>query len=264
MVNDQPTRIAWVTHHVPVDDTGGGQWIPGRFRGGAELSDWEYRQAAPPSVHIDIFSAIEWEWAMDYDRVVITGTDELTDTAMRTLATTKPMVFLHHQQTRTPARKALLDSALPLVCHSPAHLERETSWCEPSKTRLVLSALDTNLIHESPKEHFALWAARNHPEKGLGHARIWAHAAGIPLVVMHDQPRERVLETMARAETFVHLPTTFHPEERTVVEAVLSGCRVHTNSNAGITSFERWNDGAWLKAEVDAAGRRFWDTVLNP
>ena len=256
------TQIAWLTHHLPVDDTGGGTWLPGRFRGGAEMSDWEYQQAAPEGVSIDVFSPDQWESCLGYDRIVITGTDQLSEVAMIELAHRRPMVFLHHEQTESPGRQVLLDAAFPMVVHTPAHLHLELQWVEPEYTGLVLSHFDTSECREVKKQPFALWAARNHPLKGLNQARVWAHGAGFPLVVMHDHERSDVLEFMSRAEAFVHLPLCFESEGRAVMEAVLSGCRVQANTNVGITSVDRWHDKGYLKYLVDSAGEQFWDFVL--
>ena len=258
------TRIAWLTHHLPVDDTGGGKWLPGRFRGGAEMSDWEYQQAAPEGVAIDVFAPDQWEACLNYDRIVITGTDQLSDVAMIELAHRQPMVFLHHEQTESGARQVLLNAAWPMVVHTPAHLHLELQWVEPEYTGLVLSHFDTSECREVKKQPFALWAARNHPLKGLNQARVWAHGAGFPLVALHDRPRSEVLEFMSRAEAFVHLPLCFESEGRAVMEAILSGCRVQSNINVGITSVQGWHDKAYMKDLIDSAGEQFWDFVLCP
>jgi len=256
------SRVAWLTHHLAVDDTGGGKWLPGRFRGGAEMSDWEYQQAAPEGVGIDIFGPDDWEQALAYDRIVITGTDQLSDTAMIELSQKNPMVFLHHEQTESGARQVLLNAADPLVVHTPAHLHLELNWVEPVSVGMVLSHFDTSECREMTKQPFALWAARNHPLKGLNQARLWAHGAGFPLVILHDHSRADVLEFMSRAEAFVHLPLCFESEGRAVMEAVLSGCRVQTNQNVGITSLDRWDDKGYLRAMVNQAGIQFWKYVL--
>lgn len=256
------TRIAWLTHHLAVEETGGGKWLPGRFRGGAEMSDWEYQQAAPANITIDIYGPDQWEACLFYDRCVITGTDQLPPGAMIELARRNPMVFLHHEQTQDGPRQVLLNAADPLVVHTPAHLALELAWTNPQQCGMVLSHFDTSECREVKKQPFALWAARNHPLKGLNQARVWAHSAGFPLVAMHDKPREEVLEFMSRAEAFVHLPLAFESESRAVMEAVLSGCRVQTNQNVGITSVDGWQDKKLLREMIDAAGEQFWDFVL--
>ena len=255
-------RIAWLTHHLPVEETGGGKWLPGRFRGGAEMSDHEYRMAAPPWVTIDVFSPEEWELCLEYDRIVITGTDLLTEEAMVRLAEEKPMVFIHHEQIESPGRAILFEAAEPFVCHTPAHLARERLWCEINYAELVLSHFDTDECGIGRKEPFALWAARNHPQKGLNQAKVWAHGFGIPIVVMSDYERRDVLQMMSKAEWFVHTPISFESECRSVMEAVLSGCRVHTNRNVGIASVDNWDDRIYLKEMIDNAGQDFWSCVL--
>lgn len=256
------TRIAWITHHLPVEDTGGGKWLPGIFRGGAEMSDHEYRQAAPPWIQIDVFHPDQWEEALTYNRIVITGTDLLSEEAMVRLAEENPMVFVHHEQKESAGRKILIEAADPFVCHTPAHLEREQLWCDITNYQLILSHFDTSECFVGKKQPYALWAARNHPQKGMNQARLWAHSFGIPLVRMHDYARSDVLDMMSRAEWFVHMPLSFESECRSVMEAVLSGCRVHTNKNVGIVSMPRWDDRIYLGEQIDMAGEAFWEAVL--
>lgn len=226
------------------------------------MSDYEYQQAAPPGVKIHRLAPDEWEFALDCDRIVVTGTDELSDVAMVELAKANPMVFLHHEQNQTGPRQVLLNAADPLVVHTPAHLHLELAWTEPQRTGLVLSAFDTSEIREVKKQPFALWAARNHPLKGLNQARLWAHSAGFPLVILSESPRSEVLEFMSRAEAFVHLPLAFESEGRAVMEAVLAGCRVQVNTNVGLSSIEGWDDKRHLKALIEQAPQQFWDYVL--
>lgn len=256
-------KIAWLTHHLPVEDTGGGKWLPGKFRGGAEMSDHEYREAAPPWVQIDLFDPNRWEECLNYERIVITGTDLLSEQAMARLAEEHPMVFVHHEQTETAGRALLLEAAEPFVCHTPAHLERERLWVDLPNAELVLSHFNTEECWVGKKEMFALWAARNHPQKGLNQAKIWANAFGIDLFQASDLPREDVLALMAEAEWFVHTPLSFESECRSVMEAVLSGCRIHTNTNVGITSVPGWEDRLKLKEMIDTAGQDFWACVYQ-
>jgi len=255
--------VAWVTHHLPVEETGGGKWLPGHYRGGAEMSDAAYRDCAPPWIDIDLIAPDEWERALTHERIVITGTDLLPEEAMFRLAEEEPMVFVHHEQDETAGRMTLINSAAPFVVHTPAHLEREMLWTEPKWTELVLSHFDTSECVERAKQPFALWAARNHPLKGLNQAKIWAHNAGFTLLAMSDKPRNEVLTAMSISEVFVHLPLNFESEGRAVMEAVLSGCRVHTSQNVGITSVTGWEDKEFLKDMIDEAGVRFWECVAR-
>ena len=81
--------------------------------------------------------------------------------------------------------------------------------------------------------------------------------------MMHDKTRTEVLETMSRAEHFVFLPNSFDAEPRAVIEAVLSGCQVHTNDLAGITSVANWRDPQVLTELVTNSKERFWNIALN-
>jgi hypothetical protein len=45
------------------------------------------------------------------------------------------------------------------------------------------------------------------------------------------------------------------------MEAVLSGCKIHTNDNVGITSVKNWDNAEALGQMVDNAGKLFWELV---
>jgi hypothetical protein len=126
----------------------------------------------------------------------------------------------------------------------------------------VLSPLDVSQLSVKPKENFALWAARWHEQKGPLQAIQWASQNSIPLQMMYDKTRAEVLGAMSRAKDFVFLPTGFDAEPRVVIEAVLSGCQVHTNELAGITSVSNWRDPEVLTGLVTGAKQVFWDRIL--
>jgi hypothetical protein len=218
---------------------------------------------ADAPAEVTIIRPEDWKQALEFDKIVITGTDLLSNFAMTQLARRKPIVAVHHLQTRTEARKELLSSASTLICRSPRHLELELEWTTPKASTWVTAPLDITQITQKPKENFALWAARMHPQKGPVEAQAWAEQEGIPLVMMHDKSRAEVLEAMSRASHFVFLPTGFDAEPRAVIEAVLSGCQVHTNELAGITSVPNWRNAQVLTGLVNNSKERFWQIVLN-
>jgi hypothetical protein len=111
------------------------------------------------------------------------------------------------------------------------------------------------------KQPFALWAAREHPLKGKLNAEIWAAQAGYEFKALTNVPRETVLDALARCEYFVHLPLAFESECRTLAEAVLSGCKVHTNDLVGLTSVQDWDNPEVLRNMIDLAGSTFWRLV---
>ena len=252
--------IAWITHHLPKQEgeVGG---IPGKYRGGAEMSDAAYLDCAPEKVQV--FGPSEWQKALDFDKIIITGTDLLTDQAMTKLAAKNPVVLTHHKQDETAARKVLLDSAKVLICRTPKHLELELAWTSPKQSAWALSSLNVTELYPATKKDFALWAARMHHQKGLENAIQWAESQKIPLTIYYNKPRHVVLETMRRAKHFVFLPNSFDAEPRSVIEAVLSGCKVETNDFAGITSVPNWQDADNLRGLVESAGTRFWELALQ-
>jgi len=244
--------IAWVSHHLPDAE--------GKLIGGAEMTDQTFLDDAP--TEITIISPENWKQALDFDKIVITGTDLLSPFAMTQLSKRNPVVAIHHLQTKTEERAELLSSASTLICRTPKHLELELSWTNPQKSAWVLSPLDPNQFTIKPKENFALWAARLHPQKGPMEAMQWAAEMSIPLLMKYNKPRAEVLEAMSRASHFVFLPNGFDAEPRAVIEAVLSGCQVHTNELAGITSVPNWRNPDVLRELVIGAKAQFWDRVL--
>ena len=245
--------IAWLSHHLPDQN--------GKLVGGAEMTDVALLADAPAEV--TIIRPENWKQALEFDKIVITGTDLLSAFAMTQLARRKPIVAVHHLQTRTEERQQLLSSASTLICHTPRHLELELEWTNPKQSTWIISPHDPAQFTAKPKENFALWAARMHPQKGPVEAQAWAEQEGIPLVMMHDKSRADVLETMSRASHFVFLPTGFDAEPRTIIEAVLSGCNVVTNDLAGISSIPNWRDPQVLTELVTNSKELFWQTVLN-
>jgi hypothetical protein len=250
-------RVGVVTTHLPGERDSPG-WLVGLFRGGAELSDHDYLSAAP--------AGVVWEYttpalAHQFDRVLVTSVDMLTSEDADELARLEPVVFLHHEVAGLPQQRRIVEAAECLILHTPAHAARTLKWCEPRRVEYVLSAIDTSVLRVGVKEDFALAACRDHPLKGLKNARIWAAKNDMRLEVMTREERVTVLEAMSRAAVFVHLPMAFESECRSIIEAVLSGCRIVTNDLVGLTSVPGWDDPAQLRAMVDEAAAKYWSLV---
>ena len=246
--------IAWISHHLPE------HW-GGKLVGGAEMTDATLLADAP--VEVKTFLPQDWKEAMEFDEIVITGTDLLSPYAMLQLAKKNPVVAVHHQQTQDEHRATLINSAKTFICHSPRHLELELSWTSPKSSTWIISPHDPSLFTQKPKEDFALWAARWHPQKGPEQAIQWAQEENLKLIMMYDKTREEVLEAMSRAKHFVFLPQNFDAEPRTIIEAVMSGCQVHTNDLAGISSIANWRDPETMRNLITNAKELFWQTVLR-
>ena len=255
MVADSPGEIliAWVSHHLPGPN--------GELFGGAEMSDAILLQ--DPPVDVMIFNPNNWEGALDFDQIVITGTDALDPWALTQLAKKKPAVMAHHKQTRTKYRENLISSSKMFLARTPRHLEIEKEWTQPKKSTWVLSPLDVKEFTIKPKQEFALWAARWHQQKGPDEAINWAKERRLKLLMMRDRPRAEVLDAMSIAKYFVFLPNDFDAEPRAVIEAVMSGCEVHTNELAGITSVPNWDKPEALEELLKNSKRLFWEAVLQ-
>ena len=248
-------RVAWVTHHLP-GDRGNPSLLPGQFAGGAEMLDWDMVAAAPDGVEVDWIGPGEWERAFDYQRVVITGTDMLSQQAMLELAEVKPLVWVHHEQNRTAARAYLLGMAEPFVCMSDLHAESEASWTGVNP-EVCNGWIDLSDITPAVKGDHALWAARNHPQKGRLAARMWAAANRVELRELTDVPRSTVLQAMSEARTFVFLPQRLDACPRTLIEAEAAGCEIVTNHHAG-----RRQPGP-LNEVMETQREQFWKWVTN-
>jgi hypothetical protein len=224
-------KVAWLTHHLPGENNA--SWaLPGNFAGGAEMCDAAMIEQKPDGIEVDLLPPDKWEQALSYDRLVITGTDQLTDKALLALSEVKPLVWVHHAQAQTADRAVLFQRADPFVCMSALHAELEGKWTGTSP-QWNHGFINPRGIHPGPKDDHALWAARNHPQKGLMQARIWALNNDIPLVELTNQPRESVLDAMSVARWFVFLPKGFDACPRTLIEAELAGCEIVTNGLAG-------------------------------
>lgn len=246
-------RVAWLTHHLPGGPGGDGLLSHG-FAGGAEMVDFDMMQAAPDGVDVFAVPPDRWEDALDADRIVLTGTDRLPEQALRTVAERRPLVWVHHQQDRTPGRAYLFAKADPFVCMSDLHADVEASWCGV-RGEVCNGWIDVSGIRAGVKGQWGLWAARRHPQKGLLGARMWAARQGVPLRELSDVPRQQVLDEMGEARWFVFLPTRLDACPRTLIEAEAAGCEIVTNGNAG-----RRQPGDL--GEVMAAQRdRFWGWV---
>lgn len=270
-------KVGWYTHHIESDEksrqgASTGQEMPlsglfsGRFAGGAEMSDWEYRQCAPQGTEITLVSGETFhEHDLDkFDVILVTGTESFSDWQLQELAFYEPKVFLHHLQTPRDKLRTLINSSSLFITHTPAHMQRELAWTHPRKTAQVLSYFDTSIFDQFKdleKHPQAVWAGRNHPLKGLNQARMWAAQNDKFLMIHTNSSREAVLFDMATSTDFVHLPLAFESECRSVMEAVLAGCKVHTNDLVGITSVEDWDQPEVLKNMIDKAGDTFWRLV---
>ena len=256
-------KVAWLTHHLPREtDSEHPAHLPGKYVGGAEMTDADLIAAKPEEVEISVFDPTQWEQAMELDHIIITGTDLLRDEAMIALSKKNPTVFIHHQQSPNLARMHLIDSSRVLIVHTPAHEALERKWTDPKRVEHVLSPLDISECRIEPKQNHAVWAQRVHDLKGPRTAAMWAARQGLELLMITNRPRSEVLAAMAVAKYYVHLPLGFESESRATIEAVLSGCECVVNDKVGLTSVPRWNDREYLKELVTQAADKWWKVAI--
>jgi len=227
-------KVAWITHHIPRVEERHGALLPGKYAGGAERNTDYMITAAPAGVVVDYIEPENYQSAVDgsYDRVVVGGTDKLSEAAMNFLAPYRPIVWVQHAQHRTPAKAHLFQRARRFLTMSRLHMAWEAEWTGRADD-FVHSPVPPDCVAPATKEPFALFAGRAHPAKGKLQARIWAAEHGVDLVELENAPHEVVLEHMARAQYFVHLPKERDACPLVVIEATLAGCEVITNSLVG-------------------------------
>lgn len=241
-------NVAWLTHHVARDSDA--SWLLPGGVGGAEMTDSAMIRQAPMNVRVDVIHPDDWESALGADRIIITGTDLLPDAAMIRLADESPMVWIHHQQQPSEARRELFSRAKPFITMSYAHSMVELGWSDV-KSEWCHGDIDCD-VEPSTKREAALWSARNHPQKGLLAARMWSRRTGIPLTELSSVARNTVMEAMAVHRYFVFLPQAFDSCPRTLIEAEHAGCEIVTNDNAGR------RDPGPLAEVMAAQAPKFW------
>ncbi len=227
-------RVAWLTHHIPRVEERHGALLPGKYAGGAERNTDYMIQARPAGIEVEYVEPGNYLDAVDgsWDRLVVGGTDKLSEAAMNFLAPYRPIVWVQHAQHRTPAKAHLFQQARRFLTMSRLHMAWEAEWTGRADD-FVHSPVPPDCIAPALKEPFALFAGRAHPAKGKLQARIWAAERGVDLVELENAPHEVVLKHMARAQYFVHLPKERDACPLVVIEATLAGCEVVTNSLVG-------------------------------
>lgn len=224
-------NIAWLASPYTADHNNP-RLLPGTV-GGAEMLDKDmFRHLRAAGHLVNWINADQWEHAEYYERIIITQTEFLPDEAIATMGDWKPLVWVRHLQEPRPGLEKLFRKADPFVTMSDLHARVEgQAW---SVTPEVCHGwLDLGEIVHGDGDGTALWAARNHPQKGLIGARLYARNMGWELVEITDSPRPVVLDAMTRASHFVFFPKGLDACPRTLIEAEAAGCEIHAGHLAG-------------------------------
>ncbi len=110
--------------------------------------------------------------------------------------------------------------------------------------------------------------ARKHPETSFTFAGASEGEGELPANAKHIGPidDEKLAELYSSSESFIHLPRTPQPCERSCIEARLSGCGLILNHLVGATSYPEWRLGEedfriWLAERPSKLWEKIEETV---
>jgi glycosyltransferase involved in cell wall biosynthesis len=248
------TRVGWLA-----DEAG--------YRGGAELTQAEFRAAAPDDV--EIVDCPPGGIAVDCDRYVIHNCVLYTEQDFDVIGD-RPAIKYHHDVGPHvhPEIKARL-AEYTTVCCSPIQAEymglADALYIPPAVdlARFEQAGLSVN-GNRAGAVCVGSW--RNFG-KAPHKAAEWAHGNGGidffgsgPFAPPGSQEvaYEGMPGLLARYTTFVYLPTVIEPFGRLVAEAWASGCEIVTNRLVGARYWIEENPSA-----IETAGDDFWRVVLR-
>jgi hypothetical protein len=253
-------RVGWLC-----DDPG--------YIGGAELTQAEFKAAAPEGV--EIVDCPPGRIAAGVDRYVVHNCVHYSLADVRATVGTPVVRYLHDVWPHgdPEVRRHILDTATLIFC-SPLHLERFPHKINPHALTIP-PALDLASFkpNRQTKRHrkgncsIAQWRASS---KGAHLLAEWADANGTVDVYgeglrasgnLHPHgplaPSD-VAQTLWRYERFVFLPCALEPFCRTVAEAWAAGCEIVTNRYVGALH--------WIEKEpekLETAAEDFWEAVCG-
>jgi glycosyltransferase involved in cell wall biosynthesis len=252
-------RVGWLADKPP-------------YVGGAELTQAEFRAAAPDDVevvdcpagevvpgldHYCIFNCVGYS----YDEVISSSADTRITRFWSDVA----------PEGSRKLTRWLLDNATNVFC-SPLHLEK---FPHPRirTPRVIPPPVDLDRFRvESNGRKGTCWLGRLHPSKGVQQAIEWAEANGrvdfygvgpyMPPSPFAEYvgpiPYDKAPETLARYQRLVFLPVAFEPFGRVVAEAWASGMTLIVNRNIGAIY--------WIKEQpekLETAAEDFWRVVRD-
>jgi glycosyltransferase involved in cell wall biosynthesis len=253
-------------------------WLADSFeqQGGAELSQAEFRAAAPTGVEIVDVPPERLDRLTGCDVACVHNCNTYPREAVDALAGT-PAVRYWHDLARPggPGDPALVRWATghaTSVFTSPLHRARFPHRVE-GETHLIPPAIDLARFHaaDGRRTRGACWlGSAAHAGKGLQQAFEWAEENepvdfwgvapdGVPqsdsIRAKGHVPPAYVPQILRLYRCFVFLPTTVEPFGRAVVEAWAAGCEVVVNRNVGALHWLEHPDG------LRTAGADFWRLV---
>lgn len=237
------------------------------YVGGAEMTEAEFRAAAPEGV--EIVDCPAGAVVPGLDRYVIHNCVHYTAADLEPIGKASRFRYLHDTwPAGDPAlRRELLDTATLIFC-SPLQQDfygragarippaidlgrfRSGANGRPRQGNVCIG----RFAYGKGQVQLAEWAAAN------GRVDVYgdAYPSGPWAVAMGAVPYHEVPATLRRYERFVFLPTSLEPFGRAVVEAWAAGCELVVNENVGALH--------WIREEPEAlktAGEDFWSVITD-
>jgi hypothetical protein len=247
------TRVGWLVD-VPT--------VPG----GAELTEGEFRAAAPNGV--EIVPCPPGEPVPGCDRYVIHNLMQYALLDLATIPPGAPVVKYNHDvgPWLEDGVRDWLDKNATQVCCSPIqaeHMGLDGAFCIPPPVDLDRFAEAATRVNGDRSGVVSVGSWRNHgkaPHKAAEYAPNVDFFGDGPFAPPGTVtvPYEAMPDLLASYAMFVFLPTVLEPFGRTVAEAWAAGCQVVTNGLVGA--------GWWIEhnpAAITPAGADFWRMVLD-
>lgn len=248
------TTVGWL-----VDDT--------ELTGGAELSQAEFRAAAPDGV--EVVDCPAGAVAAGLDRYVVHNCVTYTVGDLEATASARVVKVWHDVGPWVdPQVRNWLDTFADAVCCSPA----QANYMGLEDAHLIPPPVDLERFRAAATaSHGRLGACSigswHNPGKAPHRVAEWARSKGGRVDFFGDGPfapegcqmlaYQDVADVLASYHTFVFLPQVIEPFGRTVAEAWAAGCEIVTNGLVGAA----W----WIEQSprsMDSAARDFWEVVL--
>lgn len=240
--------------------------------GGAELTQAEFRSAAPEGV--EIVDCPPGGVVEGLDTYVLHNIVSYSYSDYRITLGHRRVKYVHDLWPHgdPEIRTHLLATATLIFC-SPIQGDKFGGTTDPIPPALDLNAFRPTRQQRRHGERkgtccvgafmnpgkgghlLAEWAAKNEPVDVWGWGPCLPRGAGVSLKGPVD--RAELPSLLASYERFVFLPTAIEPFGRAVVEAWAAGCEIVTNNLVGARYYLEE-----AQEKLDSAAEDFWDIVL--
>lgn len=239
------------------------------YIGGAELTQAEFRAAAPEGIEI-----IDCPPGLVVDGLDRYFVGNCVDYTAADLATIKHRPAIkYHNDVGTwlrPDRREILDEYATPICCSPLQAEYmglKDAICIPPPVDLSRFEAAAASVNGDRRGCVSVGSWRN-LGKAPHRAAEWAVREGVAVEFYgggafapngsREVPYEDMPRLLASYETFVHLPSVIEPFGRLVAEAWAAGCEIVTNGLVGARYWIEENPEG-----LQTAGQDLWEVLLS-